>query len=131
MPHWKSMMDRDYIFAFDLNGRDVVVTIARVEAGELMGASGRKAKKPIVFFEGKEKGLALNATNSKAIAGMYGNYTEKWIGKRITIYPTTTTMGADTVECIRVRPTIPKGGTKQPVMEATDEAPADDAGAPE
>lgn len=109
MPHWKSMMDRDFIFAFDLDGRDVVVTIARVEAGSLTSSGGRKTKKPILYFEGKEKGLALNATNSKAIAALYGNYTEKWIGKQITIYPTTTQMGGETVECIRVRPTAPKG----------------------
>jgi uncharacterized protein (DUF697 family) len=115
MPHWKSMMDRDFIFAFDLNGKDVAVTISRVEAGVLVGQNGRKAKKPVVYFEGKEKGLALNATNAKIISALYGNYTEKWIGKQITLYPTTTTMGGDTVECIRVRPSAPKqtGATKQ------------------
>lgn len=108
MPHWKSMMDRDYIFAFDLNGKDVTVTIARVEAGTLNGSSGRKAKKPVVYFEGKEKGLALNSTNCKTVAKLYGNYTEKWIGKQITIYPTTTEMAGETVECIRVRPQAPR-----------------------
>lgn len=108
MPHWKSMMDRDYIFAFDLNGKDVTVTIARVEAGTLNGSSGRKAKKPVVYFEGKEKGLALNATNCKTVAKLYGNYTEKWIGKQITLYPTTTEMAGETVECIRVRPQAPR-----------------------
>ena len=107
MPHWKSMMDRDFIFAFDLDGRDVNVTIARVEAGSVNGQGGRKAKKPIMYFEGKEKGLALNSTNSKTIAAMFGNYTEKWIGKAITLYPTTTQMGGETVECIRIRPTPP------------------------
>ena len=86
MPHWKSMMDRDFIFAFDLNGKDVTVTIARVEAGQLTGSGGRKAKKPIVYFEGKEKGLALNATNAKTIAALYGNYTEKWVGESITSF---------------------------------------------
>lgn len=112
MPHWKSYMDRDYIFAFDLNGKDVIVTIAKVVAGELTGQGGRKSKKPVLFFEGKERGLALNATNSKAIAALYGNYTEKWIGKRITLYPTTTQMGGETVECIRVRPTAPNGSAR-------------------
>jgi hypothetical protein len=107
MPHWKSMIDRDYIFAFDLNGKDVVVTIARVVAGELTGQGGRKSKKPIVYFEGKEKGLALNATNAKTIAAMYGHYTEKWIGKSVTLYPTTTEMAGEKMECIRIRPSIP------------------------
>jgi hypothetical protein len=106
--HWKSMTEREYIYAFDLNGRDVVVTISRVVAGELASTGGRKTKKPIVFFEGKEKGFALNSTNAKTIAGLYGNYVEKWVGQQITIYPTTTQMGGETVECIRIRPTAPK-----------------------
>lgn len=134
MPHWKSMMDRDFIFAFDLNGKEVTVTISRVEAGTLNGSSGRKAKKPIVYFEGKEKGLALNATNCKTVAKLYGNYTEKWIGKQITIYPTTTDMAGETVECIRVRPTVSKqaarnGKTDKPAQEQAASAPlsADEA----
>ena len=114
MPHWKSMMDRgDFLFAFDLNGKDVTVTIASVVAGEITGERGKKNKKPIISFEGKEKKLALNATNSKTIASLYGNYTEKWIGKSITLYPTTTTMGAETVEAIRIRPTVPKPNGKR------------------
>jgi hypothetical protein len=106
--HWKSMIDRDFIYAFDLGGRDVVVTIAKVIAGELTGPGGRKAKKPVVYFEGKSRGLALNSTNAKTIAAMYGSYVEEWIGKRVTLYPTTTMMGAETVECVRIRPSVPK-----------------------
>ncbi len=115
MPHWKSYMDRDFIFAFDLAGKDVDVEIAKVNAGELVSTGGRKTKKPVAFFKGKEKGLALNSTNCKTIASLYGNDTTNWIGKRITLYPTTTQMGGETVECIRVRPRAPSGSkTAQP-----------------
>lgn len=107
MAHFKSFFDRDYIYAFDLNGKDVTVEITKVVQGELTGSGGRKARKPVAYFKGKEKGLALNSTNCKTIAGLYGNDTTAWIGKLITLYPTTTTMGGDTVECIRVRPRAP------------------------
>lgn len=109
MAHWKSMMDRDFMFAFDLQGKDVTVTIDRVVAGELTGTSGRKSKKPLCYFrEGRDKKpLALNATNCKAIASLYGNDTDGWVGKRVTLYPTTTQMGGETVDCIRVRPSKP------------------------
>jgi len=122
MAHWKSMMDRDFIFAFDLAGKDVTVTINRVTAGELTGSSGRKAKKPVAYFEGKERGLALNATNCKTIAALYGNDTDGWSGKKITLYPTVTQMGGETVECIRVRATKPTGKPRT-------ETPPDDASA--
>lgn len=101
------MFDRDYIGAWDLAGRDVTAVIKKVTAGKLTGSGGKSAKKPIVYFEGKEKGFALNKTNGKCIAAMYGNDTAAWVGKRITIYPTTTTFGSDTVDCIRVRPGVP------------------------
>jgi hypothetical protein len=109
MPHWKSLMDREYMFAFDLQGKDVTVTIDRITQGELTALGGRKSKKPLCFFrEGREKKpLALNSTNCKVIAAMYGNDTADWAGKRITLYPTTTSMAGETVDCIRVRPQAP------------------------
>ncbi len=107
--HWKAMMERDYLFAFDLQGRDVAVTIEKVTAGQLVGEGGRKTKKPVCYFKGKSKPLALNSTNCKTIAALYGNDTEGWLGKRVTLYPTVTQFGGVDVECIRVRPQAPSG----------------------
>ena len=114
MPHWKSMMDRDYLFAFDLQGKDCTVTIERVTGGEIKGTGGKKSKKPLCYFkESRDKRpLGLNSTNCKAIAAMYGNDTANWIGKRITIYPTTTNFGSEVVDCIRVRPGVPSDKAK-------------------
>lgn len=107
------MFDREYIGAWDLP-HDVTVTISRVVAGELVGEGGRKAKKPIVYFEGKDKGFAANKTNCKIIAAMYGTDTRKWVGRAITLYPTTTEMGGKTHDCIRVRPQIPTTAKRRP-----------------
>ena len=108
MPDFRSMYDRDYVYAFDLLGKDVTVTIASVEAATLTGQGGRKTKKPVVHFEGRDKGLALCKTNAKTIAALYTNDTDQWVGKKITMYPTTTMFGAETIECIRIRPAVPK-----------------------
>lgn len=117
MPHWKSMTERDYLFAFDLQGKDVTLTIDRVVGGEIKGTGGKKSKKPLCYFREGQSGkpLGLNATNCKTIAAMYGNDTDNWIGKRITIFPTVTQFGGEEVECIRVRPRIPeaKGRNQQ------------------
>ena len=104
---YRSMFDSEYLGAWDLLGKDVTVTVDRVAAGTLTGAGGRKSKKPLVFFVGKEKALALNKTNAKIIAAMYGTDTAEWAGKKITIYPTRTEMAGETVDCIRVRPGVP------------------------
>lgn len=107
VPDYRTMFDNEYLGSWDLQGRDVTVTIARVEARKLKSQRG-EAHKPVLYFEGKEKGFVCNKTNGRAIAGMYGTKTEAWVGKRITLYATTTSAGGETVDCIRVRPTPPE-----------------------
>lgn len=134
MPHWRTLTDSKWLIAAHLLGKDVTVTIEKVIAGEVIGEAGRTAKKPVVYFRGKKLPLALANTNAKTIAGMYGNNTEGWLGKRITLYPTTTKLGGDMVECIRIRPTIPRGADSAPdpappkEEEPSDPPPPDEVG---
>ncbi len=126
MPHWKTMTECNWLIAGHLNGKDVTVTIDRVVAGEVVGEAGRKSKKPVLFFKGKKLPLALANTNAKSIAAMYGNDTTNWTNKRVTIFPTTCRLGGETVECIRVRPTIPKGAdSPADAPEPSDSPPSD------
>jgi hypothetical protein len=105
----RSMYDKEYLYAYDLDGADVTVCIERVKPGELVGTGGKKSKKPVVFFRGKTKGLALCITNTKTIGTMYGSFrAADWVGKWVTLYPTTTQFGGENRECIRIRPVIPK-----------------------
>ena len=106
----RKLFDKEYLYAYDLEGKDVTVIIESVKGGTLVGTGGKSNKKPVVRFRGKEKALALNITNCRVIAGLYGGFdAEKWVGKSIVLYPTTTTFGSQTVDCIRVRNTIPSG----------------------
>lgn len=123
MPDVRMLFDKEFLYSFDLQGRDVTVVIDRVKAGVLTGVGGKKNKKPILYFRGKEKGLGLNITNARTIAGMYGGFeSEKWIGKSITLYPSTTTFGDKTVDCIRIRPEVPRpAGRGQAPEESEDD----------
>lgn len=107
MTHWKTMLEKEYLYAFDLGGREVTVTIESVKAGSIKGEGGKTTKKPVISFTGKDKKFALNVTNGSTIAQMYGNDVEAWVGKRITLFSSTTTFGGKTVDCIRIRPTVP------------------------
>ncbi len=121
----RQLFDKEYLYAYDLQGKDVTVVIESVKGGTLVGTGGKSNKKPIVRFKGKEKALGLNITNARIIAGLYGGFdAEKWIGQAITLYPTTTTFGSQTVECIRVRPTKPtkrNGNGAEPVAPSADD----------
>lgn len=132
MTDYRSLYDKDFIGAWDLkDDKDVTVLITKVIGGNLTGQGGRKTKKPIVYMKGTEKGFAVNATNGKTIAAMYGKHIEEWVGKRITLYKSSTRdpNGGDAeVECIRVRPRVPVPSPHQaPAEEASISG---DAGAP-
>lgn len=123
MPHWKLLTDRDFLGACDLQGRDVTVTISRVEQGTLARAgSSKKERKPVLSFQGKDKRFVLNNTNGKTLETLYGSDYSQWIGKRVTLYPTTTRFGKDTVDCIRIRPKAPGAAVRD-----TPNAPEHDA----
>jgi hypothetical protein len=130
MPHWRAMTERQgpWLFAEHLpRDKDVVVVIDRVVAGEVTGEKGRKTKRPVVYFKGKQRPLALNATNAKTVAGLYGPMTESWPGKSITLFVTQTRDKDDVeVDCIRIRPRVPRAAAdtspeqEQLAPEATD-----------
>lgn len=121
-------MDSDWLRSVDIEGKgEPTVTIARVVGGEVTGVGGKKNKKPVLYFEGKSKPLAIGATIGKAIERMYGPKTEEWVGKRITLYVTTTNaMSGEVVSCIRVRPTVPVGKTKAAALESPPPADEDE-----
>lgn len=101
--HYKLLFPSNYVGAHDLKGKDVTLTIEAVAIEELTMAGGKTENKPIVRFKGASKALVLNKTNAKSIAKQHGKTTDDWIGKQITLYPTTTKCGRETVDCIRIR----------------------------
>lgn len=107
------LFPHEYLSAADLRGKDVHLTIARVEMGELKTDRGTE-KKPIVTFREIDAKRArgetcpwkwvLNKTCAKAIGKALGTYEiEEWPGKRITLYPTTCQAFGQIVDCVRVR----------------------------
>lgn len=125
---YRTMFDPgEYLGAWDLKGRDVDVTIVKVEARTLKNKQGSN-RKPVIFVKGSDRGVVINKTNGKTIAAIYGKDTTKWVGKRITLYATTTSAGGETVDCIRVRPEPPKAKSSEQEPEQPAEQPAREAG---
>lgn len=85
------------------------VTITKVEMDNVGDDSGNK---PVAYFNEEAKGLVLNVTNARQIAKLYGDETESWTGKAITIFATTTDFRGDIVDCIRVRPPADQPATE-------------------
>lgn len=86
-----------FLKASDLQGRKHTLTIAGIEMDEV-----GDGPKPIVYFNGKDKGLVLNKTNTQMIVGNFGAESDGWIGKNIILYPTKTQYQGQMVDAIRV-----------------------------
>lgn len=108
------MFPSEYLAAVEFKGKDVTLTISRVEKAELQMRGGTKKVKPILHFAETAKKLVCNVTNAESIAELYGTKAEEWVGKRVTFYPTTTPVGRKMEPCIRVREKVAAPKMKQP-----------------
>jgi len=115
--HWKRLQNPDYIGAYWLPpGEDVTVAIDFVVREVIVGTGGKKEECTVAHLKGGVKPFILNATNSKTIAKLYGNYIEDWAGKPITLFASTAKLAGDTVECLRIRPVVATR-KKRPINE--------------
>ena len=105
MTHWKKYFDYRYISAEELDGKEIVLTIAGVETGEVYSPTARaKEKKATLKFKETEKQIVLNATNARMISTVLGSpQVETWVGKKITLYPVAIQAFGQNVEAIRIK----------------------------
>lgn len=69
-------------------GKQVTLTIKDVDLNELEGDDGKKMK-AIVSFQETELQLVACKTNGISIKSMFGPSLSDWIGKRVTLFPST------------------------------------------
>jgi hypothetical protein len=82
--------------------------------------------KPVLYFQGKDKGMVLNKTNSHMIASLTGSKdTDDWTGCQIRLYATETEFAGEMVECIRVKAAGSKPKPKPEPVEVTDDESSD------
>jgi len=129
--HYKELIETEFLGQWDLPpGRDVIVTIAKVER---YTPRQRKKKKrddggfederftriAISFEKARKRWLSGPATQA-VIAKMYGNNVEGWVGKKVALYVDhDVKMGRAVVGGIRVRPTPPKGKVTEEALDNT------------
>ena len=97
------MFPNDYLAAEEFGGKDVTLTIKSIKRDALRTTSGSTEDKYVIEFEKTKKKLVLNKTNAVQIAKVHGTKAEDWIGKQITLYPTTCMAFGSETDCIRVR----------------------------
>lgn len=111
-----------YLKAADLQGRHCAAVMSRVMMEEIGGEH-----KPVLYFDGHERGIVLNKTNSSIIADMHGDETDDWTGKRIVLYPARVEFQGKIVDAIRVKLEAVQPVATQPVANGFGHAAAQPA----
>ena len=97
----------------NLHGKRVLVTIDHVEEVKV-GDDTKHA----CFFQGKNRALILNLTNSNSIAAIIGDEEmDNWGGHQILLHPDRTMFAGKMVDCIRVAPPGKKAAPAPPPRE--------------
>ncbi len=99
MPSINSAFPSSYLKAADIpKGKRVTVIIESLSFEDIGGDH-----KPVLHFQGKDKGVVLNKTNAASIVDITGtdDY-DLWPGKAIALYATRTPYEGKMVDCIRV-----------------------------
>jgi len=103
--HWRSLLpETRWLYAYMLQGKEVTLTIKSAQREPLMRQGlSEPEMKPVIEFAETPKALVANKTHLVAIAALYGPKPSEWVGKKITLYETTTRHGRETVPCIRIK----------------------------
>jgi NACalpha-BTF3-like transcription factor len=82
-------------------GGEMPLTIESVELKEFDGDNGKERKPIIHFKEGKQ--MVCNKTNGNAIAELYGDDTDGWIGKELILVVRDVDFQGKSTPAIRVK----------------------------
>ena len=71
--------------AKDFLGKHFKLVIREVDTVTYNEGEANEESKTVLYFEGKEKRLVLNATNNQILCSAYGDDDDGWIGKEVSL----------------------------------------------
>ena len=107
--HIGKLFPSKYISAADLDGQDeTTITMLSLQIERIPAPDGSSEEKPVLRFEGTDKGLVLNRTNADTIATLYGPETDQWPGQPIALFVARGVQAfGKTWDVVRVRSQVP------------------------
>jgi hypothetical protein len=105
----EQLKNRKYLRVVDIPADGLVVTIKDADVESIKSKDGSSADKGVLALSDGYKPFVLNSTNVDKLIELYGDETDDWIGKQISI----------------VTPTVEAFGKQQPALRIA-ELPATD-----
>lgn len=85
-----------------LKGHKVTLTVKNIVGEGLMSEDGKANLEWVVSFTERPLEFVMNKTNATCLYRMFGGDPHSWIGRKITLFPTTVQAFGARHECIRV-----------------------------
>ncbi|NNF66925.1 MAG: hypothetical protein HKM98_05405 [Gammaproteobacteria bacterium] len=80
----------------------------QVAAIKLEEVAENEAAKPVMYFNGKEKGMVLNKTNALLCAHCWGQDTDGWLGQWLDLFTEPKMFNGKVVTGLSVAPKLPQ-----------------------
>jgi hypothetical protein len=107
--HWKNLFENKTMLlgSHNLNeGEELVGQISSVSIESIKNQNGKDEHVPVIQFNNAPP-MVLNITNTKTIAGLYGDLYDHWVGKFIQIYATKVKAFGSVTTALRIRAVVP------------------------
>ena len=107
--HWKNLFPNKMLLLGSQNlneGEELIAKIKSVDIEEIKSTNGQTERVPVVKFENAPP-MVLNITNSRAIASLYGEHYDRWVGESVQIFATKIKAFGQEQMALRIREAIP------------------------
>ena len=119
-----------YFSTSDIGDRKIRTKIVKVRRKELHGNDGKKRMRAVIYLEGLDKGMVLNATNKSALEGALGKNPADWKGAAVGIFVDPNVLFAGKhVKGLRLRVLLPPAVAQPAAKPAPQPAPKPPAAA--
>lgn len=88
-----------WLKAADLNNREHTLVIDRIIFEDV----GDGDPKPVMYFQGHQKGMVLNKTNAQTLAYVHGDEMDLWSGRQVVLFVQMVQFQSGMVPAIRCR----------------------------
>ena len=110
-----------YLKSDDIGNQRITLQVGAIKLEEV--AAGEPAK-PIMYFNGKEKGVVLNKTNALLCAHCWGNDTDTWTGQWLDLFVEPKMFQGKVVNGLSVAPKLANSNSGAQQPETPNAAPA-------
>lgn len=81
----------------------VLEKLESISMNDTDGAAGKLKTKGVIYFAEVDRGWVTNRTNLECLAALFGNETNDWIDKRVTLYAADVRVGSKMDIGIRIK----------------------------